>query len=107
MQKKEEKNDIVHHKASNDKIMCPVKAAAALVRRIRSYPGTNDETEVSAVMSGSRVVHVTSKQVTGALRDAVKAIGEDVLNIQVAEIGTHSIRSGQQWQCSLGSVQST
>ena len=102
MQKKEEKNDTVHHKASNDEIMCPVKAAAALVRRIRSYPGTNDETEVSAVMSGSRIVHVTSKQVTGALRDAVKAIGEDVLNIQVAEIGTHSIRSGAAMAMFLG-----
>jgi len=30
----------------------------------------------------------------GNLRDAVRAIGEDVLNIKAEEIGTHSIRSG-------------
>ena len=93
MQKTDEKNDPVHHKATGDPIMCPVRAAAELVRRIRSYQGTTDETPISMVMMGSRAMHVTAKQVTSALRDAVKAIGEDVLNIKAEEVGTHSLRT--------------
>jgi hypothetical protein len=89
MQKKEEKNDTVHHKASGDAIMCPVRSAAELVRRIRSYPGTDDNTPVSAILVGSKITQVTSKQMKENLRDAVRAIGEDVLNIQAEEVGTH------------------
>jgi hypothetical protein len=87
MQKKEEKNDTVHHKRTGDHTMCPVSAAAELVHRIRSYPNTNDETPISAVLMGSRVRHVTSKQVATALQVAVIAIGEDVLNIKAERSG--------------------
>ena len=55
MQKKEDKNDTVHHKATRDQTMCPVQAAAELVRRIRSYPNTNDDTPISALLIGSRI----------------------------------------------------
>jgi hypothetical protein len=36
MQKKDEKNDTVTQRASGDINMCPVRMAAAIVRRIRS-----------------------------------------------------------------------
>jgi hypothetical protein len=91
MQKKEEKNDTVHHKASGDMIMCPVRSAAELVRRIRGYPGTDGNTPISAILVGSNVTQLKSKQMVGYLRDAVQTIGEDVLNIKAEEIGTHSI----------------
>ena len=42
---------------------------------------------------GSRVRHVTSKQVARALQDTVTAIGKDVLNIKAEEVGTHSLQS--------------
>ena len=38
MQKKEDKNDTVHHKATRDQTMCPVQAGAELVRRIEATP---------------------------------------------------------------------
>ena len=104
MQKKEEKNDTVHHKSSGDAIMCPVKAAAGLVRRIRGYPGTDGDTPVSALLVGSKITHVTSKQMVGYLRDAVKAIGEDILNIDAEDIGTHSIRSGAAMAMFMGGL---
>jgi hypothetical protein len=44
IQKKEDKNNTVHHKATRDQTMCPIKAAAELVHQIRSYPNINDET---------------------------------------------------------------
>jgi len=104
MQKKEDKNDTVHHKATRDAIMCPVRAGAELVRRIRSYANTSDDTPISAVLSGSRLTHVTGKQVANALKDSVRAIGEDVLNIKADEVGTHSLRSGAAMAMFLGGL---
>jgi hypothetical protein len=104
MQKKEEKNDTVHHKSSGDLIMCPVRAAAELVRRILGYPGTDGNTPISAILVGSKITQVKSKQMVGVLRDAVQAIGEGVLNIKVDEIGTHSIRSGAAMAMVMGGL---
>jgi len=101
MQKKEEKNNTVHTQKTGDPIMCPVRAEAELVHRIRSYPTTTDETPISAVLMGSRVRHVTSKQVARALQDTVTEIGEDVLNIKAEEVGTQSLRSAAVMAMSL------
>ena len=75
MQKKKEKNNTVHTQKTGDPIMCPVCAAADIVRCIWGYPRTTVETPVSAVLMGSRVRHVTSKQVARELQDTVTAIG--------------------------------
>jgi hypothetical protein len=104
MQKKEEKNDTVHHKRTGDLVMCPVIAAAELVRRIRSYPNSNDETPISSVLLGSKVKQVTSKQVSTALQVAVIAIGEGILNIKAEEVGTHSLRSAAAMAMFLGGL---
>jgi hypothetical protein len=103
MQKKDKKSITVHHKATKDANMCPVHAAAAIVRQIRNYKGSNDNTPISTVFSQGRSSHVTSKQMTNALHDAIKVIGEDVLNIKTSEVGrTHLIRSGGAMAMFLG-----
>jgi hypothetical protein len=104
MQKKEEKINTVHHNKTGNNIMCPVRAAAELVCRIQSYPRTTDETPISAVLMGSRVRHITSKQVAKALQDTVTAIGEDVLNIKAEEVGTHSLQSAAAMAMFLGGL---
>ena len=48
-QKKDERMDTVTQMASGDRFLCPVRLDAALVRRIRSYPGSSDDTPLSAV----------------------------------------------------------
>jgi hypothetical protein len=40
-QKKEKKMDTVTLMASQDACLCPVRGAAAIVRRIRKYPGSS------------------------------------------------------------------
>jgi alcohol dehydrogenase YqhD (iron-dependent ADH family) len=65
--------------------------AAALVCQVQSYPGTDDNTPIFTVWSRSVTTTVTSKQVINALKDAVSSIGEQVLNIEVSEIDTHSL----------------
>ncbi len=94
MQKREEKDDTVTQMASGHITLCPVRAAAAIVCRIRCYPGANNDTPISTFWKYDRIEHINSKQISNALQDAVSAIGEDVLHIAEHEIGTHSIRSG-------------
>ncbi len=59
-----------------------------------TYKGANNDTPISAFWCFNRIGHVTSKQVIAAMKDAIQAIGEEVLHIKKSEIGTHSIRSG-------------
>jgi hypothetical protein len=104
MQKKDKKGDTVNQLASGDIVLCPVRAWAALVKRIRGYPGSNDNTPVSTVLNNGRLEHITSKMMVNALEAAVEAVGRDVVNIQAGEIGTHSIRSGAAMAMYLGEV---
>jgi hypothetical protein len=87
---------------SGDITLCPVRAAAAIVRRIRCYPGANNGTPISPFWKYNCIEHINSKQISNMLRDAVSAIGEDVLHIAKHKIGTHSIRSGASMAMFLG-----
>ena len=97
-------NDTVLTQKTGDPIMCPVRAAAELVRCIQSYPKTTNKTPISVVLLVSRIMHVTPKHKTNSLRDSVRAIGEDVLNIKAEEVGTHSLRSAAAMAMFLGGL---
>jgi hypothetical protein len=68
-----------------------------------SYLGANNDTPISAIWKYNCINHITSKQITDTLQDAVLSIGEDSLHIATHEIGTHSIRSGAAMAMFLGS----
>jgi hypothetical protein len=51
-----------------------------------------------------RITHVTRKQAANVLKDTVRAIGEDVLNIKADEVGTHSLQSGAAMAMFLGGL---
>ncbi len=101
-QKKDRKMDTITQMASGDVKLCPVHSAAAIVWRIRGYPGTTSDTPISTIMINGWMTHVTSKNIINPLQDAVVAIGEHWLSINRDEIGTHSIRSGAAMAMSLG-----
>lgn len=101
-QKNDLRFDTVTQFATGDFLLCPVRAWAAIVRRILGYPGADENTPVSAVWRYDRIEHITSAMMVESLRDAVKAIGEDKLGFKAEEIGTHSIRSGAVMAMSLG-----
>ena len=101
-QKKDERNDTVTQMATLHILLCPVRAWAAVVKRIRSYPGATDETKVSAYWKDSQINHLTSKNMSDALRDAVSAIGEESLGFKASQVGCHSIRSGAAMAMYLG-----
>jgi hypothetical protein len=82
--------------------LCPVRAAAAIVCRIPSYPGANNDTPISAIWQHDHIKHITSRQIKNALQDAILTIGEDTLHIATNKIGTHSIHSGMAMAMFLG-----
>ena len=88
--------------AREESTFCPVWLWAAIVTRIRGYPGANDDTPVSAVWKHDRIQHVTSEDMINALRDAVAATGEASLGFKAEDVGTHSIRSGSAMAMYLG-----
>ena len=93
-QKKDERNDKVTQKDTDHTFLSPVTIWHAIVKRIRSYPGFNNDTPVSAVWRNKRIQHITLEEMIASLRDAVKAIGEEKFGFKSSEVGTHSIRSG-------------
>ena len=78
--------------ASGDKILCPVRAAAAIVKRIRKYQGTTANSPVSTFFNHGIIDQVTSDHMIDALRDAVGTIGEARLGFNKKSVGTHLIR---------------
>jgi hypothetical protein len=94
MQKKDKKNNTLTQMASGNVNMCPVRMGTAIVQRIQSYEGANNDTPISAFWRFNRIDHVTSNQVIVAMKDTIQAVGEDLLHIKKSEIGMHSIRSG-------------
>jgi hypothetical protein len=101
-QKKDEKMDTITQMASGDETLCPVRAAAAVVKRIRKNQGTSDNTPVSTFFNHGIIDQVTSDHMINALRDAVGAIGEARLGFNKENVGTHSIRSGAAMAMYLG-----
>jgi hypothetical protein len=87
MQKKDEKVDTVTMYRTEHLFMCPVRAWAAIVKRIRSYPGADENTPVSSVWRLNRIEHITSDEV-------IKSLGYENLGVEKGDFGTHSIRSG-------------
>ena len=94
MQKKDEKHDTVTQYCTEHEIMCPVRAWAAVVKRIRGYPGANSDTPVSAVWRNGRIQHITSQDIIDGINRGAEAVGWDLLGLNKGDFGTHSIRSG-------------
>ena len=103
-QKKDERFDRVTQHSSGDKTMNPVRQWAAIVKRIRSYPGADDNTPVSAVWRNNRIEHITSQDIIGAIDIAAESIGYENLGVQKGDFGTHSIRSGGAMAMALDGV---
>ena len=79
--------------ASRDVFLRHVLQWTAAVPQIKGYPGVTDNTPVSAVWRYSCIEHITQKKWYLLLQAAVVSIGEDIIGIKKADVGTHSIRS--------------
>lgn len=94
-QKNDKRDVCIHMFKSGDKVLCPVIAWAAIVKRVRNIEGSNDNSEVCLFMNSSgQTSLVRADYVRTRLRAIVDLIGEVVLGFGKLDIGLHSIRSG-------------
>jgi len=100
-QKRDIRNDFISHQRSNDTKgggkMCPVLAAAAIVKRIRSYNVTSipfADIPINYVRSGEGFYTIPSSTFLQRIRFVVDILGESRLGFKLSEVGTHSNRSG-------------
>ena len=96
------KDDTVTHQRKGDTLFCPVRILAKITKRIRNYEGSSDNTPISAIWRNKKLNHITSKEMTIALQNAVETYGQTKLGIKKEEIGTHSLRSGAAMAMYLG-----
>jgi hypothetical protein len=94
--------DTVTLMASQDACLFPVRGAAAIVRRIRKYPGSSQDSPISTVTVNGHLKQVTSTHMINVLRDTVGAIGEVKQGIKKEDIGTLLIRLGAAMVMYLG-----
>ena len=92
-QKNGKKNQTLFHDASDDPLMCPVKAAAHLLYLLRGLPTSSP---IGTVNDGStsprdriRASEIRGMIRLGAVEDRLDAAGYDL-----RRIGSHSLRSG-------------
>jgi hypothetical protein len=96
LQKRDTKNDTITQHKSGDKLLCPVKVWASIVRRIRSYQSTDASTTVNTFQfpEGGKLHLFSGAELLKRLRFATTAIGQDSLGFTAKEVGLHSARSG-------------
>jgi hypothetical protein len=94
-QKRDVKNDVITQHRSGDKILCPVRMWAAIVKRIYSYSGSSasDPVNLFCFTDGKRHFF-TGTELLKRIRHAASILGPDSLGFTAKEIGLHSARSG-------------
>ena len=100
-QKNDWRSKSVHMFRTKDKLLCPVKAWAKVIERLRNTVDKFDgETPVCAFHSKNETILILGDMVRSRLRTIVKIMGEENLEFLKEDIGLHLIRAGGQWQCS-------
>jgi len=94
-QKRDTKNDTITQHRSGDKLLCPVKVWASIIKRIRSYKNSTSSTTVNTFQFPDGKTHnFSGPELLKRLRFATTSIGSDSLGFTAKEVGLHSARSG-------------
>jgi len=91
---------------TDDHILCPIRAWAAIIRHVRDLPGSSESTLVcSASSTTPGSFHLLSgPDMVTFIRAAVTDLGQNFLGFGPADVGTHSIRSGAAMAMHLAGV---
>ena len=104
-QKNDLRNYTVHMFKTTDALLCPVKATARTVKRVRDIPGSSDDSKICSFLAeDGKVTDINSAQVLLRLRAIARFIGADVLGFNDMDIGLHSLRSGRAMAMFLSGV---
>lgn len=103
-----QKNDMrdvtITQHCTNDPVLCPVRAWASVVTRVRNYPGSSPDSTVNSFRYKGKTIYIRSDAVRMKLRASAAALGKDRLGFSSDEIGTHSLRSGSAMAMYLNEV---
>ena len=103
-QKNDERDVTITQHCTHDATLCPVRAWAALVKRVLGCPSTNSDTPVNAFVVNGVLKHIPATRIVDKIRASATVIGEDVLGCHPSEFGSHSIRSGAAMAMCLNDV---
>ena len=103
-QKNDQRNVTITQHCTNDAILCPVRAWAAVVHRVLSYPGSSPSSTVNTYLFRDSLTYVSASDVKRSLRAAADVLGRDRLGFAATDIGTHSLRSGAAMAMYLNAV---
>lgn len=92
-QKKDERNDTVTQATTGDPLLCPVRAAAAIVQRQKSFGSTPDNFIYRFRSNATTTLDLTGAAALIQLRAFVKTQDCAGLGITPDEIGLHSARA--------------
>ena len=104
-QKNDERDVTITQHCTHDATLCPVRAWAALVKRVLGCPpSTNSDTPVNAFVVNGVLKYIPATRTVDKIRASATVIGEDVLGCHPSEFGSHSIRSGAAMAMCLNDV---
>jgi hypothetical protein len=94
-QKRGTKNDTITHHRTNNTLLCPVKIWSKIIKRIISYPSTNQDTTVNSfLLENNSIYKFSGKNLLTHLWRAADSLGPEKLGYTSDQIGLHSARSG-------------
>ena len=93
-QKNGVKGEVITHGRSGHDYACPVKAIVRRVWYLREVARLPRTTPLCAYKEGTRLRHVTSNNVTLAIRAAMLLVDPDTLDILPHEVEARSLRAG-------------
>ena len=102
--KQDEKMDSMTLMASQDICLCLMWAAAAVMRRLRKYPSSSQDSPISTASVNGHMDQVKSSHMINALRDAVGTSGELILGSKRRMLEHTRIDWVRPRQCTLGNA---
>ena len=104
-QKRGTKNDTITHHRTNDPLLCPVKIWSSIIKRILSYPSSDENSTVNTFkLENGTIYKFSSKDLLLHLRRAADSLGPQNLGYTSEQIGLHSARSGAAMAMYLAGV---
>ena len=84
----------------HDATLCPVRAWAALVKRVLGYPSTNSDTPVNAFVVNGVLKYIPATRTVDKIRASATVIGERTSWAAIPLNSDHTpFAAEQQWQC--------
>ena len=93
-QKNGNKMETINIHASNDPILCPVRAWCRVIQSQITDGIYSLDRYISSYKLKGKINEITDKVMTSALRSACSKLGVDKLGFSPSEICTHCIRAG-------------